>query len=375
MSIATRLDAVRGILRDTGLDAILVTNPANRRYLTGFTADDHAADESAGMVLVTRDAATLIVSPTNLPWAKAETDAAVAVAPFEVALVPSIVELTRRAGARQLAVEDATTPAATWFALDDALDATELVRAADAVDRLRAVKDADELALLREAARLTDAAFDIARERFAPGITERAGADLVREALRQVGSEGEAFDTIVASGPNAAKPHHAPSDRAIQAGEPVIIDMGARVSGYNGDLTRTFCLGTPGAELVTIYTAVLEAQLAGLNAIRAGVPASAPDLATREVFAGHGLEQHVIHGAGHGLGLRGHEAPSVRRTSDTPPEAGNVVTMEPGLYIDGWGGVRIEDVAIVRAGGHENITASPKGLEALARYQEDHRYP
>jgi Xaa-Pro aminopeptidase len=368
MSAADRIDRVRGILRDTGLDAILITNPANRRYLTGFTAEDHAADESSGVVLVTRGDAALIVSPTNLPWAKTETDRGVIVAPFDGSLVASIVARVRELGTSQLAIEDTTTTVATWFAIRDGLgEGVELVRVADAIDRLRATKDAEELDHLREAARLTDAAFAIATGRFAPGITEREGADLVREALREVGSEGEAFDTIVAAGPNAAKPHHAPSNRPIAPGEPVIVDMGARVSGYNGDLTRTVCLGTPDATLVRVYNAVLEAQLAGLDAIRAGVPASAPDLATRGVFAGHGLEQHVIHSAGHGLGLRVHEAPSLRRTSQDVLDAGNVVTMEPGIYIDGWGGVRIEDVAIVRDDGHESITASPKSIEALTR--------
>jgi Xaa-Pro aminopeptidase len=317
---------------------------------------------------LTLDAATLLVSPTNLPWARAETDATIAVEPFGGGYAEVLAAKATALGARQIAVEDATTPAALWFALADGLgEATELVRAADAVDRLRAIKDAEELDDLREAARLTDAAFALASARLTIGITEREGAELVRAALREVGSDGEAFDTIVAAGPNAARPHHRPGDRAIQPGEPVIIDMGARVNGYNGDLTRTICLGTPGAELVKVYNAVLEAQLAGLRAFRAGVPASAPDLATREVFASHELEQHVIHSAGHGLGLRVHEAPSVRKTSETALAAGNVVTMEPGLYIEGWGGVRIEDVVIVTDDGHENITSAPKGIAALAR--------
>lgn len=368
MSVPDRLDRVRRILQDTGLPAILVTNPANRRYLTGFTADDHAADESSGMVLVTPEDATLIVSPTNLPWARAEVDTAIRVVPFAGSAVATIAELARARDAHRLAVEDGTTTVATWFRLQGELgEGVELVRAADAIDQLRAIKDETERKHLREAARLTDAALALALEGFAPGITERQGADRVREALREVGSDGEAFDTIVAAGPNAAKPHHAPSDRPIQPNEPVIIDMGARVSGYNGDLTRTICLGTPDAELVRIYNAVLEAQLAGLDAFRAGVSASAPDLATREVFASKGLERHVIHSAGHGLGLRVHEAPSVRSTSQAILEAGNVVTMEPGLYIEGWGGVRIEDVVIVLEDAHENITASPKSIEALAR--------
>jgi Xaa-Pro aminopeptidase len=369
MSVRKRLDAVRQILADTGVDALLVTNPANRRYVTGFTAEDHAADESAGMVLVTRESTTLLVSPTNLPWARAEADAdEIAIEPFERSMVSSVAQRLAARSTRQVAVEDATTPAALWFALEEALGETvELVRAGNSVDRIRAVKREDELDHLRQAARLTDAAFERAVSRFAPGMTEREGADLVREALRDVGSDGEAFDTIVAAGPNAAKPHHRPGDRPIEQGEPVIIDMGARVNGYNGDLTRTISLGEADGELTRIYEVVLEAQQAGLRAIRAGAPASEPDLATREVFLGHGLGDHVIHSAGHGLGLRVHEVPSLRHTSEDILEPGNVVTMEPGLYIAGWGGVRIEDVVIVTETGNENLTSSPKGIDTAHR--------
>lgn len=363
MNTDRRLAAIRQILSDTGIEALVVTNPANRRWLTGFTADDHAADESAGALMITPERATLLVSGTNLPWAAAESS--LPVEPWSGSLVQTLAERLRDSGIGQVAVEDATTPAAMWFDLEEALgDAVELVRADGTVDRMRAIKDAEELAALREAARLTDAAFALASERIAAGMTEREGADLVREALREVGSDGEAFDTIVAAGPNAARPHHRPGDHVLQEGESIIIDMGARVSGYNGDLTRTICLGEASGRLIVVYNAVLEAQRAGLAAIRAGVPASEPDLATREVFVSHGLEQHVIHSAGHGLGLRVHEAPSLRPTSSDMLEAGQVVTMEPGIYIEGWGGVRIEDVAIVTESGHENITAAPKRLAA-----------
>lgn len=367
MSVSARLENARRVLRDTGLDAILVTNPTNRRYLTGFTAEDHAADESSGVVLLTADTATLFVSPTNLPWALAESDESVTVVPYQGGLPGTIVERLAGTDASTIAIEDATTPAAVWFTLQEALEGVELVRAGDCVDQFRATKTEDELELLRDAARLTDETFAIAVERLREGMTEREAANTVRDALRQVGSDGEAFDTIVASGPNAAKPHHRPGSRPLAAGEPVIIDMGARVSGYNGDLARTVCLGTADEMLVGMYRVVLEAQLAGLDAIRAGARAASVDQATRRVFAEHGLEQHVIHSAGHGLGLRVHEAPSVRKTSEETLEAGHVVTMEPGLYIDGWGGVRIEDVAIVRDTGQENITTAPKGLESLER--------
>lgn len=367
MSIGDRLNAVRQILSDTHIDAIVVTNPTNRRYLTGFTAEDHAADESAGIVLITKLAATLLVSPTNLPWAEAEVNLDhINVEPVTGSVAEAVAARLSGSNGARLAIEDATTPAALWFSFQDALpEDVEIVRAGDTIDQLRAVKTEDELVLLRTAAILTDQAFVIATSRFSAGMTEHECAELVRAALREVGSEGEAFDTIVAAGPNAAKPHHRPGARVVQPGEPVIIDMGARVDGYNGDLTRTICLGKADTKLVRIYEAVFDAQLAGLRAIRAGVPASAPDLATREVFASRELGRYVIHSAGHGLGLRVHEAPSVRKSSGAVLEVGNVITMEPGLYIPGWGGVRIEDVAIVHGSDHENMTASPKSIESL----------
>lgn len=367
MSIAHRIAHVRAFLADAGLDGVLVTNPSNRRYLTGFTAADHAADESAGVVLITAEAARLIVSPTNLPWAESEADIHhIAVEPYARSWVEGVADRIVSSDAFRLAVEDRTTPASYWFALQESLPPiVELVRAGDTIDQFRAVKSDQELALLREAARMTDEAFLMATAQFSAGVTESQAAELVRESLRHVGSEGEAFDTIVASGPNAAKPHHHPGTRVLCDEEPIIVDMGARIDGYNGDLTRTVCLGKPDEKLVRIYEAVLAAQHAGLEAIRANIQAATPDLATREVFAGQDLEQFVIHSAGHGLGLRVHEAPSVRKTAESLLATGNVVTMEPGLYIPNWGGVRIEDVAIVCDSGHENITSAPKGIESM----------
>lgn len=368
MSVEFRLGRLRKVMNDLQVDAILVTKPANRRYLTGFTAPDHAADESAGVVIITEDSATLLVSPTNLSWARSESNnAAISVEPYTASWVDAIAQMVRSKGLTSLAIEDAPTPAACWFDLQDLLPNTSrMVRAEDAVDQLRAVKSDHELAMLREAARRTDAAFARAISQFSPGMTEFQAAELVRAALQEVGSEGEAFETIVASGLNAAKPHHRPGSRVMQSGEPIIVDMGARIDGYNGDLTRTVCFGAPDDKLVRIYEAVLCAQAEGLAAIQPHDRASLPDLATRKVFQSQGLEQFVIHGVGHGLGLQVHEAPSIRKSSEAILIPGNVVTMEPGLYLPDWGGVRIEDVAIVTDHGHENITGAPKGVDKIS---------
>ncbi len=368
MILHERIAAARRVLSDNGWDAILVTNPANRRYLTGFTADDHGADESSGMLLLSAETAELYVSPTNLPWAEAEVSRdLVTVVASQTSRIESAADQVTSLGANTVAVEDTTTSAAAWFTFQELIpqDVT-IVRAESAIDSLRALKSPREVSLLSNAASCTDAAFEYAVLGFRPGMTERGAADLIREALRRQGSEGEAFDTIIASGPNAAKPHHRPGSRKLRQGEPIIIDMGARIDGYNGDLSRTVCLGKPEERLVTIYEAVLAAQVAGLAAIQAGITAFTPDLATRGVFADHGLERYVIHGAGHGLGLRVHEAPSVSKRATAVLEAGNVITMEPGLYQAEWGGVRIEDVAVVEIDGHRNLTSAPKGLTAMS---------
>lgn len=368
MSIRSRLRSVRQLLADNGWDALLITNPANRRYLTGFTAEDHGADESAGALLVARDTAELYVAPTNLPWAESEVDQAlIEVLPFSDSWTASAATQAQSLAAKVIAVEDTTTSAACWFAFQDLMpEGVSIVRAGSAIDALRAVKSSQEIQLLAKAAECTDAALQRAVSQLRPGMTERRAADLIRDALREAGSDGEAFDTIVASGPNAAKPHHRPGERELATGEPIIIDMGARIDGYNGDLTRTVCLGQPDQELATIYEAVLAAQFAGLDAIQADVESSRPDFVTREVFADRGYDQYVIHSAGHGLGLKVHEAPSLSKRATGLLRAGNVVTMEPGLYLPNWGGVRIEDVVVVEEGGYHNLTSAPKGVEMMS---------
>jgi Xaa-Pro aminopeptidase len=193
-------------------------------------------------------------------------------------------------------------------------------------------------------------------------MTELDLARVIQDALREVGSDGEAFPVIVASGPNAARPHHAPGDRVIAEGEPVIIDMGARVEGYVGDLTRTIWAGQPDQQLGTMYRLVADAQQAAFSAISAGVSARDVDRTVREVFAGADLEDRFVHGLGHGIGLRIHESPFMGPASDDILAAGNVVTVEPGIYIPEWGGVRIEDVVLVEPNGHINLTGAPKLL-------------
>jgi Xaa-Pro aminopeptidase len=359
--MTTRLDRVRELLTAQSLDAILVTNATNRRYLSGYTADDHATDESSGVVLIDANAATLYTSPINAGWAEAEASEGITVAHWGRPWTDTIVEAAKSQGWKRLGFEEAVTTVADYFRMHEGLaETTELVPIGDAIDKLRAIKDETEIALLEQALHLTDLAFTAAAARMAEGQTEFALAEIVREELKRVGSEGEAFPTIVASGPNAANPHHNPSDRRIQPGEPVIIDMGARHRGYNGDLTRTIWIGEPEPKLIEVYQLVQQAQVAALAGIKAGETGKQADAYCRDIFARAGMAEYYIHSTGHGLGLRVHEAPSASMHADAILQPGEVVTVEPGLYIPGWGGVRIEDVVLITADGNRNLTGAPK---------------
>lgn len=357
-----RIRRARALLDETGVEAILVTNGTNRRYLTGFTAEDHAADELSGEAMITRDGVLLFAPSTNLPWAKSEAFEGVSVLPQERRWTDSVAATIRDMGISRVGFEDATTTVQVYNELIESLgeDAVELVPVGAAVDTLRAVKSNEEMWLLETALRMTDEAFIAAERRIQAGMTEKQAADIIREELRNAGSEGEAFDTIVASGPNAAKPHHAPGDRVIEEGEPVIIDMGALHRGYAGDLTRTIWFGEPTQQLGTMYAIVQAAFDACVANVRSGMTGVELDAVARDLFADHEMDQYFVHSLGHGLGLRVHEAPSASARSTDTLAPGHVVTIEPGLYIPDWGGVRIEDVVAITEDGARNLTGAPK---------------
>ncbi len=358
--VSERFNRARALLED-GLDAILVTNGTNRRYLTGFTGEDHAIDEPGGMALITNDGMLLLAPATNLPWAESEANEDTTVQDWGSPWTKTVAEIAKEKNWSMLGFEEATTSVASFIELQDHLgEDIELIAVGKVVDALRARKTDDEMANLREALRMTDVAFEAAEARARVGMTEKELADIVAEELRNAGSEGESFPTIVASGPNAAKPHHAPGERVIQEGDPIIIDMGALHNGYAGDLTRTIWFGEPSAELVTMYRNVQAAFDSAINAAGPNITGVELDAAARDVFAQQGTDQYFVHSLGHGLGLRVHEAPSASFRSKDTLEPGNVVTIEPGLYVPGQGGVRIEDVVLITEDGAENLTSAPK---------------
>lgn len=355
-----RLGRLRQVLTTLDVDAAIVTHSANRHYFTGYPAVDHAPDETAGVLIVSADSAMLIVSPTNVPWAAAAVRPEVSARAWERPWQSFVAKQLQELGASRVAFEDRAMTVADHRAIAEELKSASLVPAGDAFHGLRLIKDEDELAAITAAARITDFALQAVTSDLEPGVTERQVAWRLEVAMRDMGSHGPAFPTCVAAGPNSARPHHDPSDRQISAGEPIVIDMGATVDGYCADLTRTIMLGDPPPEFRERYNAVLRAQLAALEHIGAGMTGKEADSIARAAIADAGFGDQFIHGLGHGVGLLIHEGPSLGASSDDRLEPGHVVTIEPGIYLEGWGGIRIEDLAVVTSDGLAVLSNAPK---------------
>lgn len=358
MDVAARPARVRDALAAEA-DALLVTKLVNVRWLTGFTG-------SAGMVLVGADR-ILLVTDGRYEAQAAEQVAAAGVADLvEVAIGRTAAEQTDLLAAAtsdvaRLALE---AHAVTWGEqrrLAAAL-APELVPSDALVDRLRVVKDDGEIARIEAAAAIASEALATVGGLLHEGPTELEFGLALDTEMRVAGASGPSFETIVASGPNGAKPHHRPSGRRIQAGDLVVLDFGAKVDGYCSDMTRTTCIGEPTRAQQRLLDVVTAAQAAGVAAVREGVECRAVDAACREVIADAGWADAFSHGTGHGVGLEIHEDPrlSWATVDGTTLLARSVVTVEPGVYLAGLGGVRIEDSVVVGSDGCRSLTHAPK---------------
>jgi Xaa-Pro aminopeptidase len=361
-----RVERLRAALHAQNLDAILVTNPENRRYLSGFTGHDSGAD-SAGALVVTGDAVTLITDGRYTEQAAAECPG-LRVVKRDGQFAPAAAAVIAEADIGRLGFEATHVTVALRDDLDAALaekvgqGRVSLVATRNLIEPLRAVKDADEIAAIERAVAITDETFTYLCGYLRPGLTEREVAHEIERYMREKGADGIAFSPIVASGPNAALPHAVPTAREIQLGEPITIDMGARYNGYCADMTRTVCLGEPGADAQAIYDAVLRAQEACEAELAPGMSGKAADAAAREVLEAAGYGEQFLHSTGHGLGLEIHEDPRLSKhaAEEQKLEPGMAITIEPGVYIAGWGGVRIEDTAIVTEDGIRVLTTSHK---------------
>lgn len=359
METAERLGRLRDLLGD--VDGLVVSSLTNIRYLTGFTG-------SAGLLLVLGGDATLITDGRYASQSEEQLAASGVTTSIEIAAATKQAGVASAAvagaGVRRLGLEAAHVSWATqrryasdWFA------GVELEATVGLVEQLRRGKDAGELARIRRAAAIADAAFARVRPMLADGPTETDVALELDSAMRRLGATGPSFETIVAAGPNGARPHHRPSLRRIRGDEPIVVDFGAMVDGYASDMTRTVWVDdVASAELRRAVVVVAAAQRSGVAVVAAGVDAAAVDRACREVIAEAGWSERFVHGTGHGVGLDIHEAPSVAATSTDTLAAGHVVTVEPGVYLPGLGGVRIEDTVVVTADGCEPLTLTPKDL-------------
>ncbi len=342
-----------------GVDAILVTDIVNVRYLTGFTGSN------GRLLMGTSDGVFFTDSryteQSRREVSESDLEQVTYEDPFEAVLVQSCA----RGGVMRLGFESTDLRYKSWQVLTEELEGVELVPMDQPVQRLRRVKDPSELRLIEQAQEAADQAFDAILDRIALGVTEQQVAIELELAMRRAGADGPSFRSIVAFGGNAAEPHHRPSHRALEEGDVIKMDFGALSSGYHSDMTRTISFGEPPAELRKIHDIVREAQQVGIDAVRAGARAREVDLAARMVIEEAGYGERFGHGLGHGVGLQIHEGPWFHAKSEDVLPAGAVMTVEPGIYVPGLGGVRIEDMVEVTGEGCRAIATSTRELIEL----------
>jgi Xaa-Pro aminopeptidase len=352
-----RVQRLRDLLEEHHLPAMLVTNPYNRRYLTGFTG-------TSGYVLVTDADAILF---TDFRYMEQAGQQAVHFQVIEHQSDPmlTIRDTLTKLNIKQIGFEQRHVTYGDYLSWARKLGDITLTPTDGLVEQLRMIKDEQELEVMRAAARIADQAFAEVLPQIRPGITEREIALQLEMIMRQSGASSSSFDTIVASGERSAMPHGVASGRKLQANEFVTLDFGAYFQGYCSDLTRTVILGQPTPKHREIYNIVLEAQMHALEHIKPGMTGKEADALTREVIKRYGYSDYFGHGTGHGIGLEIHEAPRLSVTGDTVLQPGMTVTVEPGIYLPGFGGVRIEDDVVVTATGVERLTQADKNMMIL----------
>ncbi|MDB4894961.1 MAG: Xaa-Pro dipeptidase [Firmicutes bacterium] len=354
----TRLEKVRAALAERNLDAVLVYKPENRAYLSGFTG-------TAGWLLITPAKAWLITDFRYAEQAATQAPAFEVIKP-ESTVAALLATLCEQHQINRLGIEGDYVTVDDYSAYEQALGERDLVSIAGTIETLRMIKDEAELTLMRRAAAIADETFSHILSYIKPGVAERDIAVEMEYKMKKLGAEGLAFDIIIASGVRSAMPHGVASDKQIAAGELVTLDFGAIYQGYCSDMTRTVMVGEPSAQQREIYAIVLEAEKRGVAATRAGINGKELDEVCRGYIREHGYAEAFGHSTGHGVGRYIHEGPklSVRGETDLL-KPGMVVTIEPGIYLSGWGGVRIEDMVLVQENGCESFSKSPRELKIL----------
>jgi len=357
MNIQDRLRKLRAELRTHNVDALLISDATNRRYFSGFTG-------SAGTLLVTAEHALLLSDFRYQAQAPREAPLfTFHLVTGEVKLAEQLADLLPKLAVQCLGFEADNITVARLEALKHGLDEAKSAvqwQGLTGLAQLRQVKDADELALLQRAIQITDDAFDATIPLMQPTMRERELAWELEKAMRERGADGISFEIIVAAGPNGAQPHARAGDEQLGTGRPIVIDFGAQYAGYHADCTRTVLLGKPDDQFWTIYNTVLAAQASAITHIRAGMTSVQADATARDMIKAAGYGEQFGHGLGHGVGLDVHEGPRVSWLGKDTLPSGAVFSIEPGIYVPGWGGVRIEDLAVLTDNGPQVLSHAIK---------------
>ena len=351
-----KLKRFRENLAKEQVDAMIITNPYNRRYISNFTG-------SSGIVIISEKEAKFI---TDFRYTE---QAAKQAAGFEIIkhtgpIENEVAAQAKAMGAKKIGFEQDDLTFATYKIYEGLVEG-ELVPISGFVEKLRLIKTPEEIKILKDAADIADAAFEHILGFIRPGLTEMEVSNELEFFMRKAGATSSSFDTIVASGARSALPHGVASDKVIEKGDFVTLDYGALYNGYISDITRTIAVGEPSDELKKIYAITLEAQVYAMENIKPGLTGKQADALARDIIAAKGYGEYFGHSLGHGIGLEVHEGPGLSLKSDMILEEGMTVTCEPGIYLPGIGGVRIEDDLLLTEGGNERLTHSTKELIIL----------
>ncbi|MFJ7725390.1 M24 family metallopeptidase [Neobacillus sp. NPDC097160] len=352
-----KIEKLRSNFSQHGIDGILITSPFNRRYISNFTG-------SAGVVLISADKAQFITDFRYIEQATKQCEG-FEIIKFSGSIPEEAARLAKKLGIQKLGFEEDHLTYSSFKVYEKEIEA-ELVPTSGIIEKLRLIKTDAEINILKVAADIADAAFKHILDFIHPGKTELEVSNELEFFMRRAGATSSSFDTIVASGHRSALPHGVASDKVIETGDLVTLDYGAYYNGYVSDITRTVAVGEPNTKLKEIYSIVLEAQLRGMAGIKPGVTGKEADALTRNYISEKGYGEYFGHSTGHGIGLEVHEGPGLSMKSDIILEPGMVVTCEPGIYIPGLGGVRIEDDILITKDHNEALTHSTKELIILS---------
>lgn len=349
-----RLAALRARLQDQVFDTFMVLQAENRRYLSGFAAEDAQFDESSGALFIT--AGRQLLATDSRYEIQAHTEAPdFEIYQYKEGMAQSLPEILKTLHAERLGFESVRLSYLQFQKFEEHLKkeapSVSLFPTDGIVEDLRMIKEPEELEAIRRSVAVCESVFETIFNELSRGISEKELAWAMEKGLRERGAESTAFPPIVASGPNVALPHAVPTDRAVGEGEPILFDWGARMNGYCSDMSRTVVLGRPDSTFKTVYQVVRDAQSMAIEAIKPGMSTQAVDKIARDYIAAKGFGDHFGHGLGHGVGLATHEKPHLSPIRPMNLEVGMVTTVEPGIYIPGWGGVRLENMVVVEPQG------------------------